>query len=61
MSNLVKTLDETIERLTVLRDEFQVRQEEMDKALAELRKPIFATKLPLDKAIRSFFKSFHQK
>lgn len=57
MSSLVKTLDDAIERLTVLPNEMAVRQEEMDKALAEMRSQNLTPKPSLEDAIRSFFGS----
>lgn len=57
MSNLMKTLDDAIERLTVLRNEMAVRQEEMDKALAEMRSQRPTLKPSLEDGIRSFFGS----
>ena len=57
MSNLVKTLEDAIERLTVLRNEMAVRQEEMDKALAELKRPSVAPKPSFEDAVRAFFGS----
>ncbi|MCI1143217.1 hypothetical protein MOP88_14350 [Sphingomonas sp. WKB10] len=53
----MKTLDDAIERLTVLRDEMAVRQEEMDKALAEMKSQRPAPKPSLEDAIRTFFGS----